>query len=161
MANPSTFPKVPRDGQVQIVTVESTYTLDYENGDTSAGQRIPDRIVIRDRGTIVAVRKGDDNVPSITMTVSALQFTNGSNDVLLDAMEFTGNLSSDTNQTEVPSDFNIVDILITIEGTANDGIDHTVRYNNCIGLWSWSEGAPNTYSLTFECYGSVARTGQA
>ncbi|KKM72900.1 hypothetical protein LCGC14_1415870 [marine sediment metagenome] len=161
MANPSTFPKVPEDGSVQIITVESTHTVDFENGDTAANQKINDRIVVYDRNDIVAVRKGRANVPNVTMTVHLLQFTNGSNDVLLDALEFTGNFSGDTNQPEIPSDFAIVDLLFTLEGTAQDGVDHTVRYNNCVGLWNWSEAEPDTINLTFECYGSVVRTGQA
>ena len=69
----STVVKVRRDGTLTLsdgTGTPVTYTVAYENGDVSFdGGSKADRIVIRDRGTIVGLRKGDDPVPSLRFAV--------------------------------------------------------------------------------------------
>jgi hypothetical protein len=57
----STIVKVPRDGTIVLKDNggANSYTVAYEDGNVSFGRQKAERIVIRDRGSIVASRKGD------------------------------------------------------------------------------------------------------
>lgn len=165
MASPSTTPKVRRDGTVLIEGDGSVgaHTVDYENGDTAFGLEKESRTVVRDRGTIVAVRKNDDPVYIVTFSVHQREFTNGSNAVILDVAQFTGAWSGQGSTTDVVSDFNMVSITLTEEGTDHgDSVDGTIKFLGCILICTgFSEADPNQLAFTAECYGGFSRTGQA
>ena len=88
----STVVKVRRDGTIKLKDGSTnTYTVAYENGDLSFdGGSKADRIVIRDRGTIVGLRKGDDPVPSLTFTTMMRDFHDNSAGSLIDFLDNSG-----------------------------------------------------------------------
>ena len=71
-------PKVRRDGTIKLIDGAGspvTLTVAYEDGNFTADLlgADADRIVIRDRGTIVGLRQGDDQVGSISFSVHGVR----------------------------------------------------------------------------------------
>ncbi len=155
----STTVKVPRDGTIVLKDngASNSYTVAYENGNVSFGREKAERIVIRDRGVIVGSRKGDDPVLTVTFDVHMRMFTTsaGSDLTLCDFLDGTGNASGFTKVSAAHEEWNI-----TIEFTVEDGsTDQQVTFSPCICTWEFSEGSPDTISVTAEVMGAYAATG--
>ena len=75
----STAPKVRRDGKITLkdgtTPTPISLVVDYEEGNFSFEQTKADRTIIRDRGTIKSVRKGDDQPLTGSFTIYMRQFT--------------------------------------------------------------------------------------
>ena len=156
----STVVKVRRDGTIILKDGGSnTYTVAYENGDLSFdGGSKADRIVIRDRGTIVGLRKGDDPVPSLSFTVMMREFHDNSAGSLIDFLDNSGPVSLTSSGGTGYEQF-LIDIEFTVEGTSHgDANDHRATASKCLCTWSFSEGDPDTISVTAEIYGGIAYT---
>ena len=97
----STAPKVRRDGKITLKdgTTPTPVSLEvaYEEGNFSFDQTKSDRIVIRDRGTIVSVRKGDDQPITGSFTIYMRQFTSASAGSVLDFINKTNSYSSNAS----------------------------------------------------------------
>ena len=162
----STVVKVRRDGQIQFLDGSGSpkaYTVSYENGNVSFGREKADRIVIRDRGVIVGSRKGDDPVLTITFDVHmrSLTTSSGTDLTICDVMDNTGNVATIpwVKASAAHEEWNL-NLKLTIEGTDHaDAADHTGTFAACVFSWSFSEGDPNTISVTAECMGSYTSTG--
>ncbi len=79
--DPSTMPKVVKDGSVQLSDSGGTndFTVDYEDGDIGFAigpGDIDETIVVYDRSTIAASRKGKQQPIEISFTVKLKTFTN-------------------------------------------------------------------------------------
>ncbi len=156
----STVVKVRRDGTIKLKDGSTnTYTVAYENGDLSFdGGSKADRIVIRDRGTIVGLRKGDDPVPSLTFTTMMRDFHDNSAGSLIDFLDNSGPVVLTSSGGTGYEQF-LVDIEFTVEGTSHgDANDHVATAAKCLCTWSFSEGDPNTISVTAEIHGGVTYT---
>lgn len=163
----STIPKVRRDGSITLKDgTSSTVSLavSYEEGAMSFDLAKPaDQTVIRDRGTIVTVRKGDDQ-PSATGSFTAYmrQFTSSSAGSILDFVNKTGAYSSnesvaryDKGRTPVLEEY-AIDIEYDVEGTDfGDDNDHKAVIKSCICTVSFSEGDPSAFTINFTAYGGV------
>ena len=162
----STVVKVRRDGEVQFVDgtgSPKTYTVSYENGNVSFGREKAERIVIRDRGTIVGSRKGDDPVLTITFDVHMRSFTTtaGTDLTICDVMDNTGNVATIpwAKVSSAHEEWNL-NLKFTVENTDHGGgADYVVTFATCIFTWEFSEGDPNTISVTAECMGGYTATG--
>jgi len=155
---------VPRDGKVEILSLNSglTFELVYENGDTSIGHDIADRVVGRDRGVVYSVRKGAQAIPVVSCTVDALEFTNGSNATIVDVMEFSGAWAAAARTTGVSGDMNTVTVRFTAaKSSVGDSANAVVSCADCVGTWEFAEGEPGKLKLSWEVYGAMTRTGQA
>lgn len=159
----STIPKVRRDGTLVLADSGNSYTVAYEDGDLSFSSEKPDRIVIRDRGTIVGVRSGDSPVLSLSFSVHQRDFTDGGADTLVDVLEQTGAAAgwvSVGNGTAFEP--YMIDVTLTIEGTNHgDSADGSVKMAKCILTWDFAEGDPNKISVKGECFGGLTFTGQS
>jgi len=161
----STIPKVRRDGTLVLADsgASNSYTVAYEDGDMSFSAEKADRVVIRDRGTIVGVRSADDPVLSFSFSVHQRDFTDASNANIVDVIEQTGSSSSWTsvgNGTAFAP--YMLDVTLTIEGTDHgDSADHTAKMSKCILTWDFAEGDPNKISVKGECFGGLTFTGQS
>ena len=97
----STAPKVRRDGIIKLRDGTSptpvSLTVEYEEGNFSFDQVKSDRIVIRDRGTIKSVRKGDDQPITGSFTIYMRQFTSSSAGSVLDFINKTGSYSGNVS----------------------------------------------------------------
>ena len=162
----STVPKVRRDGEIKFSDGTGsplTYTVSYENGNASFSRDKAERIVVRDRGVIVASRKGDDPVLSISFDVHMrmLTTTTATDLCLVDIIDQTGNVATIpwVKANTAHEEWNL-DIFITIEGSDHgDGADYVAKFSDCIMTWSFSEGDPNTISVSAECMGGYTATG--
>jgi len=155
----STTVKVPRDGTLVLKDNggTNTYTVAFENGDVSFGREKAERIIIRDRGTIVGSRKGDDPVITVTFTVHMRMFTTsaGSDLTLVDFLDRTGNAAAFTKVGAEHEEYNI-DIQFTVEDGTTDQV---VTFSKCICTWQFSEGSPDSISVSAECMGGYTSTG--
>lgn len=158
--------KVRRDGVITLLDgAAATYTVAYEDGDFSAdkltGVNAADRVVIRDRGSIVGVRKGDDPVGSLSFSVHMRELTNGTDAVLLDFI--TGTVGSGAGPVVLTSTGGIgfeqfmLDCKITVDG--QDLADSTATFAKVLFTADMSEGDPDKISIKGEVYGSVTYTG--
>jgi len=162
----STIVKVRRDGEVQFVDGSGSpksYTVSYENGNVSFGREKAERIVIRDRGAIVGSRKGDDPVLTITFDVHMRSFTTsaGTDLTICDVMDNTGNVATIpwAKKSSAHEEWNL-DLKFTVENTDHGGgADYVVTFSTCIFTWEFSEGDPNTISVTAECMAGYSATG--
>ena len=163
----STVVKVRRDGQIQFLDGSGSpkaYTVAYENGNVSFdGGAKADRIVIRDRGVITGSRRGDDPIITITFDVHMRSLTTsaGTDLTICDVMDNSGNVASIpwAKASAAHEEWNL-NLKLTIEGTDHaDAADHTATFAACVFTWSFSEGDPNTISVTAECMGSYTSTG--
>lgn len=158
----STAPKVRRDGKITLKdgTTPTAVSLEvaYEEGNFSFDQTKSDRIVIRDRGTIVSVRKGDDQPITGSFTIYMRQFTSASAGSVLDFINKTGSYSANQSvSSTVATDEYAINIEFEVDGDAvgdTDG-DTTATFDTCICLASFSEGDPNQITVSFECYNGI------
>ena len=159
----STLPKVRRDGSTSVAdTAAHTYAVGYEDGDVSFSNDKAARIVVRNRGVITTVRKGDDPVLQISFSVHMRQFTDGGDLNLCDILDGRASASAWTNETSIyAGEFPSFNWTFQVEGTTPDGADHTALFKACIGTWKFSEGDPNKIDVTLECHGGVTFTGPA
>ena len=157
----STAPKVRRDGIIKLADgtgTPVTLVVDYEEGNFSFDQTKADRIVIRDRGTIKSVRKGDDQPITGSFTIYMRQFTSSSVGSVLDFINRTNAYSANISvSSTVSTDEYAINIIFEVDGDAvgdADG-DTLATFDTCICVASFSEGDPNQITVSFECYNGV------
>tara|TARA_Y100000401_G_scaffold33531_2_gene24913 strand:- start:8082 stop:8591 length:510 start_codon:yes stop_codon:yes gene_type:complete len=164
----STIPKVRRDGTITLLD-GGTDVLDiqYEEGnltiDNLSSSAREDQTVIRDRGSITTVRKGDQQPLTGSFTAYFRQFTSGTAGAILDFIQKTGAYNSNisTAATGTPYvEFHCVNIKYNSDGTAvGDDTDSSVTLERCVCTASFSEGDPSTFTINFTVYGAVSYTG--
>jgi hypothetical protein len=158
----STAPKVRRDGVIKLrdgtTPTPVSLTVDYEEGNFSFEQTKSDRTIIRDRGTIKSVRKGDDQPLTGSFTIYMRQFTSSSAGSVLDFINKTGSYSSNVSASSaVSTDEYAINIIFEVDGDAvgdSDG-DTLATFDTCICTASFAEGDPNTITVSFECFNGV------
>lgn len=158
----STAPKVRRDGVIKLkdgtTPTPVSLTVDYEEGNFSFEQTKADRTIIRDRGTIKSVRKGDDQPITGSFTIYMRQFTSSSAGSVLDFINKTGSYSSNVSASSaVSTDEYAINIVFEVDGDAvgdSDG-DTLATFDTCICTASFAEGDPNTITISFECFNGV------
>ena len=160
----STTPKVRRDGQIKLLDSggSNTLTIEYEEGAFSFDQTKPDRIVIRDRSIISTVRKGDEQPITGSFSFYMRQFTSSTAGSAIDFINKTGAYSGNTSSGSTGSPYveeYAIDIQITVDGSGvgDDTADdvHTATFARCVATASFSEGDPNQFTISFECFGGV------
>lgn len=170
----STVPKVRRDGVIQLIDgTGSPVTLDiaYEEGNFSfdipgGGGAAAAQTIIRDRGTITTVRKGDDEPITGSFSAYFRQFTDGSEaggviDFITKDGNYSGNVSTGTSGAPYVEHY-AIDIKYEAEGTDfGDDADHSVTLTKSVCTFSFAEGDPSAFTINFTCYGGFAFTGPA
>ena len=158
----STTVKVRRDGTISIFDsgATNTYVVAYEGeGDFTFdnGAEQADRVVIRDRGSIVGLRKGDDPVGSLSFSVNMLEFTNATGDNLLGVLDDEVSWTS-TGGTGFEQ--YLLDVRITIEATDHgESADAHATFAKVLLTWDFSEGVPDAINVQGEDYGGVTYGG--
>ena len=158
----STAPKVRRDGKITLkdgtTPIPISLDVDYEEGNFSFEQTKADRTIIRDRGTIKSVRKGDDQPLTGSFTIYMRQFTSASAGSVLDFINKTGSYSSNVSSSStVSTDEYAINIVFEVDGDAvgDDDGDTTATFDTCICTASFAEGDPNTITVSFECFNGI------
>jgi hypothetical protein len=157
----STTVKVARDGTITLKdNGVNTFTIDYENGDFSFSDDKTERIVIRDRGAIVGLRKGDDSVKSFSFTAHMRDFTDASALNLIDVIDNTDSASAWVSTGDSGYEQYLLDCVFTVEGTDHgDTGDHILTLSNVFMTWEFGESKDgNSISVTGEVYGTAVRT---
>ena len=154
--------KAARDGQIKLTDgASAAYVVAYE-GDGNFSFDVPkaDAVVIYDRGAISGVRQGNAGVASISFSVNHRDFTDGSVENLCDFIDGRGSLASASSAaTAAFSDFKLFNVTLTIEGTDHgDTADHVTTLDDCRLSIDFSEGDPNTFSLSGQILGAIAFT---
>ena len=164
----STVPKIRRDGKITLLdgTTPTAVSLEveYEDGNlTLNGLETKEaQTIIRNRGVISTVRKGDSEAPSSgSFSIHMRQFMDSSNaGSVLDFINKTNNYSSNvsTGATGTPYiEFYTIDIQYDVEGTDHgDAKDHRATLSKCVvTASSFSESDPNQLTFEFVCYGGI------
>jgi len=162
----STVPKVRRDGSITLIDGTSPtaleYVVSYEDGDLTFSGDKADRVVIRDRGTIVGVRLADDPVQSLSFSVHMRDFTDGTSTNLVDVITQAGAASAWKSVASGAYSPYLLNCRLNIEGTDHDDTsDHSAVLASCLFTYSFSEGDPNVINVSAEVYGSTTFTGQS
>ena len=150
-----------RDGTITLTDgAASSYAVSFEVGDFSAAEPGADRVVIRDRGAIVGLRKGDDPVISFSFSVHMRSLTDTTADNLMDRLYNRG-VHSGTPLTSTGGD-GFEQFLQTVAfqvdtSAVGSGKIYTATYSKCyMEISSLTEGADgNTIEVSGECYGGV------
>tara|TARA_R100001460_G_scaffold27610_3_gene55531 strand:+ start:764 stop:1267 length:504 start_codon:yes stop_codon:yes gene_type:complete len=164
----STLPKTRRDA---VLTLRDgtgspiTLEIEYEEGNVTFDTPKEAQTVIRDRGVITTIRKGDSE-PAATGSFSAFfrQFTDGAEaGSLLDFVNNTGNYHTNTSTglSGVPFvEFYCIDIVYQVDASSVDAGEtaHTATLSKCVCTASFTEGDPSSFTINFTCYGGVAYT---
>ena len=160
----STIVKTKRDAQITLKDGTGTpveLIIQYEEGNLSLDTPKEAQTVIRDRGSIVNVRKGDAE-PAATGSFSAYfrQFTDGAEaGSLLDFINKTGhyNGNTSTGATGTPYvEFYCVDIEYFLDQSlTGDSSNHTATLSKCVCTASFTEGDPSSFTISFTCYGGI------
>ena len=164
----STLPKTRRDGTIRLLDGTSVtpieLTVSFEEGAFSMDTPKEAQTVIRDRGIISTVRKGDAE-PSASGSFTAYfrQFTDGSEaGSILDFINQTGNYSSNvsTGSSGTPFvEFYCIDIEYKADATSlGDTETHEATLSKCVCTASFTEGDPSSFTINFTCYGGVTYT---
>jgi len=154
--------KVPRDGQIILsdaTGTPNTFTVAYEDGDFSFSDDKTERIVMRDRGQIVGLRKGDDAVGSFSFSCYLTEFTDGSTSTICDIIEKTGSAAAWISTGGTGYEQYLLDVQLKIEGTDHgDGSDETLTLTKCFLNWDFAEAKEgNKINVTGEVYGTRVR----
>lgn len=164
MANPSNIPKTSRDvrktnGSILFFdrsgpTGSNTFEAKaYIDGDLSGnfGAKA-EKIRVYVRGVQIATRTGNNPQLEGSMSTPLFQFTNGSQDVLLDVCDGTGNIGATwTKHTETVDQWN-VGMRITKDG-GTDAANHSVTVPAVIIEWDFAEAdnGEDVISLSWSC----------
>ena len=155
--------KTARDGQLTIIDgtgSPNTLIVQFEDGDFSFSDDKAERIVMRDRGAIVGLRKGDDSVPSFSFSVYMREFMDSSAVTIIDVIEGTNGASGWLTTGVAGFEQTLFDIEMEVEGTAHgDAGDHQLTMTRCFLNWDFAEAKEgNKITITGEVYGTVSRT---
>ena len=157
----STIVGTKRDGQITLKdSAAHNLILTLEVGDFSFEEPKADRTVIRDRGVISGLRKGDDPVGSCSFTVHFTEFTNSTADNLMDFVYKRGPAAGYTSTGGTGFEQSLVDVEFKVDKTAlGDSAAAVVTLGKVLLFASFSEADPDSLSITGEVYGSYAYTG--
>lgn len=158
----SNIPKVKRDGTIVLSDgAGNAMDVTYEEGNFTYDFAGDDEIVIRDRGSIGCVRRGDEQALSGSFSAYFREFTSadsgGVRDFVTQQGAYSGNTS--TGATGTPRlDHYCISIKLEMDGGV-DGYSVTnpaVILAKCVCKFSFSEGDPNAWNISFTAYGGVS-----
>ena len=151
--------KTLRDGTIRIAGGGgSTLDISLDTGDFSFTEPKSSRVVIRDRSSIAGLRKGDDEVGECSFTVHFREFTDAASSNFYDFIYHRASASAYTSVGSDAFEEFLVDIVYTANASALSGGIHTVTLNKVLLTASFSEGLPDSISVTGEVYGTYAYT---
>jgi hypothetical protein len=155
----STVVTTRRDGKITITDgAASSYEVSFEVGDFASAEPGADRVVVRDRGAIVGLRKGDDPVINISFSVHMRSLTDSTADNLMDRIYNRGfNGGSLTSTGGNGYEQFLQTVIFEVDTSAIAGKIYTATYSKVyLEVSNLSESADgNTIEVTGEVYGGV------
>jgi len=165
----SSIPKMRKDGTLTLLDNAGANTLEiaYEEGNFTFTPTKRQQVVLRDRGAITTVRKGDeDPIATGSFTVHFRQWTSGDAGGVIDFVNKTGhyasNVSTGSSGTPYIEEY-CIDIKYEVDGTAvgDDNSTYTATISKAVCNISFTEGDASTINIEFTAYGSVSYTTTA
>ena len=151
--------KTYRDGNIRLAGGSgATLDISLDVGDFSFSEPKAGRTIIRDRGSISGLRSSDDEVGECSFTVHFREFTDAAASNVYDFIYHRASASAYTTVGTAGFEQFLVDIVYTANATAMSGGTHTVTLNKVLLTASFSEGQPDSISVTGEVYGTYAYT---
>jgi hypothetical protein len=136
-------------------------TVTLEGGDfslTGLNQLNTEATTYLDRGELGSVRLASRSFPSISLTCHMADLSDATDKLIFDAINKTGAFSAALS-TITGSDVYGLKITLTIEGTNfSDPADHTIVMSGVHCTIDFSEGDPNSFSISGTVYGSIVTT---
>ena len=162
MAEPTTV-KTLRDGEVKFKDGAGTpleYVVAYEEGNFAYADPKAAQVVVRDRGAIAGLRKGDDPVISGSFSIHFRKMADTSDATMLDVINKTNAWASATSTGGTGFEQFLVDLVFTVDSTAvGDTADDVATFSKCHLSYEFAEGETDKVTVNFECYGGLTRTG--
>ena len=161
----STVIKNFRDGTILFADGTTptplSVTVTLEGGDFSLpglNQGNLEATTYLDRGDLGSVRLTSRSFPSFSVTCHMADLSDATDKLIWDAINKTGAFSAALS-TITGSDVYGLKITLTIEGTNfGDAADHTIVMNGCHCTIDFSEGDPNTFTISGIVYGTIVTT---
>ena len=156
--------KVKRDGTLSLAgSTGGPYVVAYELGDVKFNGNPKDsQVPIMDRGNFAGLRKGDQQLITGSFTVHFRQFASSSaavqNLIAIIDGDTTAGADGWTVADAAYEQWNL-DITFSIAAVNTDDAATTATFSTCVLEWEFSEGDPDSCSVSFNCYGGVVFTG--
>jgi hypothetical protein len=149
-----------RDGTITLKDgAASSYVVSFEVGDFASAEPGADRVVIRDRGAIVGLRKGDDPVLNISFSVHMRSLTDTTADNIMDRIYNRGFHAGSPLVSTGGDGFEqfLQTVEFKFDTSAVGGKVYTATYSKVyLEVSNLSESADgNTIEVTGEVYGGV------
>jgi hypothetical protein len=154
-----------KDGTLTLMdnAAANTLEIEYEEGNFTFTPTKRQQVVLRDRGAITTVRKGDeDPIATGSFTVHFRQFTSGDAGGVIDFVNKTGayssNVSSGSSGTPYIEEY-CIDIKYEVDGTqVGETGTYTATISKAVCNVSFTEADASTVNIEFTAYGSVTYT---
>jgi len=136
-------------------------TLSLESGDfalTGLNQGNTEATTYLDRGELGSVRLTSRTFPTFSVSCHMADLSDATDKLIWDAINKTGAFSAALS-TITGSDVYGLKVTLTIEGTNfGDTADHTIVMVGCHCTIDFSEGDPNSFSISGTVYGTITTT---
>jgi len=164
MAGASSVVKNMRDGTITIEDSTGTpvsIAVAFEEGNFSLSglqQDLTEVSAYMDRGSLCSLRKTTQVFPTWSFSCYATHFTSGGSGAIsiLEFVKQVGGGASLTSGSAAKGDVMTFQVEIKVEGTDfGDTSDHGIVLTENVISVDFSEGDPNTFSVSGTTYGSV------
>ena len=139
-----------------------TLPIVYEAGDFSIdnlNEGLVETTAYLDRGEFATLRKTNRVFPSFSFTAHMTDLSDATDKLLYDLARKTGAFASAVSTLGANADAMTYKLTFTVEGTNfGDAADHTMVLNDCRITLSFSEGDPNSFSVSGIVYGTITAT---
>ena len=126
-----------------------TYTVTLEPGDFECTPLRFAYTDLMDRCAIVGSRKSGVEAGSLSFSVHFRDFTGGTDGSIIDFIDGRGAYAARVSTDAGEFEGNVLQVQLTVEGTnLGDSADHVVTFPKVRLFWSFSEGEPDTVSIT-------------
>lgn len=162
----STVVKNFRDGTLAVADgagSPATHTVQFEAGDFSVSGLMANQKEVTtylDRGDLGSVRYTNQTFPSGSFSMHFTDLTDAGYSTLADLMLKKGSHASAVSTLGANAEVYTVKLTLTIEGSdhGDAGGDHVIVLDDCACSVDFSEGDPNSLSVSFTCYGTITLT---
>jgi hypothetical protein len=116
-------------------------------------------VAYESRGVLNSVRKAARTYPTGSFTFQIADYSDGTDKTALDYFLKRGSYSANVSTLGTNSDVYTTDLVFTVAGTVlGDAADHVATLEDCDVVVDFSEGEPNTGTISWTCYGDYTIT---
>lgn len=158
----STVIKNLNDGSLVIKDGTGTpidVTIKFEDGNFSISglaAKMNEVVAYQTRGAFSGLRHTARTFATFTFTAKMSEFTSATDNSLTDAILKNGAFNSGVSTSGANADVYTTDLVFSVEGTNfGDSSDHSFTLEDCYCTIDFSEGDPNTFSVSGTVYGAI------